>query len=500
MIRHKLLYFVVAGFVTGVFVYSLFQGSWPFGLEFSFLFVFLSAVLFIWLLFRDKLNSYLGLIAVFILCFALGIMRFGFAIADDGDPVLDKFIGESVIIEGVIIEQPDRRETSTRLIVEAKNLFFADVEEETHSKILVVTDPYWEYSYGDKVSISGKLTLPENFESETGRTFGYISYLGKDDIFYQISFADIAVLSRGHGNKLKEVLFGTKEVLLGNINKSIPSPESGLLAGEIFGERGGLSKDWQEAFRKTGLIHVVVLSGYNVTIVADAIVKILLFLPRYLGFSFGALGIIFFAILTGAGPTIVRASIMAILVLIARGFGREYYVFRALILAGGIMILHNPKILLFDISFQLSFLATLGLIFVSPMIENKLGFVPEKLQMRSNAIATISAQIMVLPLLVYYMGEVSVLAIPVNMLVLFVIPATMLLGFITSILGLLPFSLGPLSSPAYAFLHYQMKIVEFFSKIPHSTFIIPEFGSGVLILIYILIVFALIFYRTKKNK
>lgn len=173
----------------------------------------------------------------------------------------------------------------------------------------------------------------------------------------------------------------------------------------------------------------MVLSGYNVTIISEFIMGMLSFLPKMIGTSLGALSIILFAIMVGGSATIIRASIMALLVLLARVTGRVSDMTRALFLAGFVMVLHNPQIVVFDPSFQLSFMATLGLISLSPKLNSIFKFVPTKFYLRETVSATISTQIFVLPLLLYMMGELSLVAVFVNLLVLMFIPLTMLFGF-----------------------------------------------------------------------
>jgi len=162
---------------------------------------------------------------------------------------------------------------------------------------------------------------------------------------------------------------------------------------------------------------------------------------------------------------------MAVLVLTAKATGRIYQITIALLAAGFLMILHNPKILRFDSSFQLSFLATLALIYVSPLIEKKLGFVPRKFQFREIASSTISTQIFVLPFLLYQMGLFSVVALPVNLLVLMFVPATMFFGFIAGGIGFISQILAiPFAWISYAFTAYELWIVNIFSKLPFAAF------------------------------
>ena len=135
----------------------------------------------------------------------------------------------------------------------------------------------------------------------------------------------------------------------------MPEPHSAFLGGITIGAREGLPESLQEKFRTTGVAHIVALSGYNITIVAETIMLFLSFLPQYLAIGGGVIGVILFAIMTGASATVLRASIMALLALTARATGRIYTVSWALFLVGFFMVLQNPKILRFDTSFQLSF-------------------------------------------------------------------------------------------------------------------------------------------------
>jgi len=281
----------------------------------------------------------------------------------------------------------------------------------------------------------------------------------------------------------------------------IPEPAASLLGGLVVGAKRSLGADWLEKFRTVGVIHIVVLSGYNITIVAEFIMRLLAFLPRQIGFGAGALAIMFFAVMTGGSATVVRASLMAVLVIIARATGRIYGITRALLLAGFLMVLHNPKILVFDTSFQLSFLATLGLIYLSPAIERRLGFIPEKLQLRQIAAATIATQVFVLPLLLFQMGTLSLIAVPANLLILPTIPWTMLFGFLAGAIGFVSqiFAL-PFAFLAYVLLAFQLKIVALFAALPFATISIPYFPASALFACYAIFAFWKFFSTTSQFK
>jgi len=179
---------------------------------------------------------------------------------------------------------------------------------------------------------------------------------------------------------------------------------------------------------------------------------------------------------------------MALIVILAQVTRRNYQAGRALIVAGLIMVIINPKILIFDISFELSFLATIAIIYVSPILKNKFIFITEKFGLRDIISGTISAQILVLPLILYKMGLLSLVALPANILVLAFIPATMLFGFITGVLGFiwLPLSL-PFAWISWTILAYIITVSEFFANLPFSSVNISWFSAGVMTFCYIMI-------------
>jgi len=282
-------------------------------------------------------------------------------------------------------------------------------------------------------------------------------------------------------------LFAVKRAFLERVSRSIPEPHASLLGGLVVGAKRSLGSELLDDFRTTGIIHIVVLSGYNISIVADAIMRTFSFLPRIAGMWLGGLSIVLFAVMTGAGATIVRASIMALLVIMARATGRMHDITIALFLAGFLMLAHNPKILAFDPSFQLSFLATLGLIYGVPLIEKYFHLTPTGSKLREFAMATVATQIFVLPLLLFMTGEFSLVALPVNLLILAFIPATMLLGFLAGAAGFLSITLAvPFAMISYALLAYELSVVEFFSSLPFASASVPSFPVWLLLGWYIL--------------
>ncbi len=487
--KGNIFLFIVFGFTSGVALRSFLDLGFAFTL---FVFSLSGVLLLLWFMSHQK-NVLWVTLAIFSV--ALGVLRFDVADMNRGNPLLEVFVSETVNIEAVIIDEPDERENNTHLTVEFKNIFIANEKLEVKSRGKIITDLYPLYEYGDRILMDGRLTKPKNFTNdETGKEFDYISYLWKDGIFYQMFYPKIELISKGEGNFIKNILFSFKRAFLSRVSRVIPEPHSSLLGGLVVGAKQSLGEKLLDDFRAVGIVHIVVLSGYNVTIVAEALMRFFSFLPRTVSLWLGSGSIVFFAIMTGAGATIVRASIMALLVILARATGRTSEITRALFIAGFLMVLFNPKILIFDISFQLSFLATLGLILFPPLLEKYFHLVPTKFQLREFALATIATQIFVLPLLLYKIGELSLVALPVNLLVLMFIPLTMLFGFLTGVIGFLSIALSvPFAFLAYGLLAYELKIVEIFSALPFASVQIDSFPLWLMLGMYCL--YAWIIYK-----
>lgn len=270
----------------------------------------------------------------------------------------------------------------------------------------------------------------------------------------------------GSGFWLKSFLFSAKRAFLDSLSRVLPEPHAALLAGLTAGERRELPQSLKDDLRKVGVIHIVVLSGYNISIVSNSVLKVLGYLPLAKSFqmALAAGGVILFAVLTGGSASVARAAIMAILLLLARRTGRIYEATAALFAAAFLMVLANPKILRFDASFQLSFMATLGLILLSPRLEKYFLWFPNVWKLREHLVATLSTQIFVLPLLLSIGGAISWVTIPANLLILTAVPATMFLGFFSGLFGFISSGLSQVFSwPTYFLLAYELGVVKFFA-------------------------------------
>ncbi len=467
----------LAGIALGSFVVIPFSVS---------LFVALvSFCIFILLLLAGYRKSVIPLcIVLSLFSFALGVVRVHEK--ERSIPEIEKAIGTNIKIEGLVHDVPERRAKSTKIIILPEKINEQPIETKTF--ILVSADAYSDLAYGDRVSIPGTIKRPENFETESGATFDYISYLAKDGILYQMAYPKIEKISSGGGNAVKRNLFMLRAKFQSKIKRLLPAPENAFLNGILLGSKESFSEKLKQDFVTTGTVHLVALSGYNVTIVAETIMRFFSFLPLSLSSAFGIISIFLFAIMAGGGSTVFRASIMAMLVVAARFFGRGYDVGRALALAALVMVAINPKILIFDVSFQLSFLATLGIVYLSPKLEKRLSWITKKFGLREIISGTLAAQLATLPLIIYKTGVLSLIALPANMLLLPFVPLTMLFGFYAGMLGFISSIIAaPFAYMAYGLLHYELFIVKIFAAIPFAALTIKHVP-----IVFVLIAYALL--------
>ncbi len=471
-----ILAILISSYVTITPIYSLVLIC--FGLIGSIVYIFI----------RNKVSILFLIISLIIFGFGLGVMRYAVKDFHESDNYLVSNIDKRITIKGLTVNEPEHRENDIRIVVDTGI-----------DRVLVSTNLFSKVNYGDEVEVVGKLALPGKFVSDAGRDFDYGAYLSKENIYYTISFAQIKILESNKGNKIKTFLYKIKSAFTNKINEILVEPESSLLAGLLVSGKQALPKNILEEFRRAGVVHIVVLSGYNITIVAEFLKKIFGFLSLRLATSASVFGIIFFTIMTGATATVVRASIMVLIVVLGKSMGRTYSVPRALLTAGFFMLLENPKILVFDASFELSFLAVLALVYVEPIVLKYLTKVPEKFGLRSILSTTIATQLTVLPFLLYLMGNFSNVSVFSNILILMFIPITMFVGFSAVGLSFINYYLAlPLSYISHLFLMWILGVAHYLGNLPFAQLSIKNFPLWLVLFLYILFIFFI--YKQKKTK
>ena len=395
------------------------------------------------------------------------------------------------------MNDPERRDTSLHVHMEVS----AIDGEEAHGKLLAQLPRDTQISYGDTVTIRGRIEAPQAFETDTGRLFDYPAYLRARHISAVTRYAELGEREAA-GPSLSGALFSLKHLFTKSLERIFPEPSGSLLEGLLLGERRGLPKELTDAFVASGLIHVVVLSGYNISIVSEGVLRTLSYFPRVIGVGAGGVVMLLFVVMVGAGATAVRALVMGLIAVLARYFGRSALALRSLGVAGAAMVLWNPSTLLFDPSFILSVLATFGLITLSPTVEAKLPrFFAKVPQIRSIAASTIAVQIFVLPALLYMTGVLSLFALPANILALPTVPFAMGFGFAAGMLGLIhPLLALPATLVADLLLRFMMLVATTLHALPFSAAVLAAFPLWIAIAIYIpLTAWALYLYNRNES-
>lgn len=485
MTPSKALFFFCIALIIGIFLESLIKI--PAEVLWGFL---VGAVIFITAGFFKKEALIVGFCLLFLVLGAVRLQISEFTIASDALGKLND-APEKITLVGVVIAEPDVRNSSQKLNVKVGR-----------SVVLVTTDRRAQYHYLDAIEITGKLKTPVVSED-----FNYKNYLAKDGVYSVMDFPVIQTLPQPHEYTIlsyayEKILF-IKSVLVTSLNNNFSPPDDAILEGIIFGNDKNMEASLKEQFNATGLSHVTAVSGTNIVILINILVVSLLALGLWRGQAFyGAVFLIWlYIIMIGFPISGVRAAIMGCVGLTAQKLGRQNASSRVLTMTAGAMLLENPMLLFYDISFQLSFLASLGIIYVKPLIDYYLSVISWEKSRWLLAIlsVTLAAQIITLPIIVYNFGRISLVAPLTNILVLPIIEMLTIAGFLTSLAGAISNILGFLFSlPCLAMLWYFTGVLDIFSK--SWAVVIVENVSWIWAVVYYIFLTALVIFLQKLQR
>lgn len=325
-------------------------------------------------------------------------------------------------IEGIVVQGAERAGNKVLMTVRSdKDLLRVE------ARTFVPTLP------GDLVSLRGRFSP---LEMQEDSTFNYPLYLAKNGISGVFQSFETRVLQEGQQSP-ERMLGIVRRQSLGRIGELWPGDAGGLIAGILVGARGSFSEELVETMRVTGLMHIVAVSGFNMTILINTV----LHLTGMLAFRwrvFLASGVlVLFTLFVGPSGAVVRACLMGIIALIAKLYARPATAFLCLIYAGALMLFFSPLDLLYDIGFQLSFLAVLGLLWGEPALAPWCFWIPKGI--RGELQTTLAAILWTLPVSIVYFGNISLIAPLANLLVPPSIPLLMLGGFIVFCCSWIPF-------------------------------------------------------------
>ena len=411
------------------------------------------------------------------LFFIAGVFVYSFIKAPQVEG-LSQYYDKEVTLRGVIVDEPEKRISQQKFEFKA---------EEIPGKILITTELYPEYDYGDELEISGKIREPAQFED-----FDYRQYLAKDKIYSVIYWPVIKRLAENQGNWFFQKVFDFKDKLRKVIEQTLLPPQSSVLRAVFLGDRFGLSNELKEKLNISGTRHIVAISGMHMIIMS----QILLFLALGLGlwrgqaFYFVLFFLVLYIIMIGAPASAVRAGLMAGLLLLAQKIGRLRSADRAVVLAATTMLAINPSLLKADVGFQLSFMAVLSIIYLKPILDDKTIRWPNPWRSKDILTMTLAAQLGTLPILIFHFGRLSLVSPLANLLIVPLLPVIMISGIVLGFAGLIWLPLAKIIAwPVWFLLSYLVKVVDYLSSFPLAA---VEFRSASLIILlgyYMILIF-----------
>jgi competence protein ComEC len=466
--------------LAGVFLASFFE------IEKYFILILVASGIVIFVI--NYKNRKIIVASAAVLFLALGIWWTNISFDKAKNSLADSKLG-SVEFAGIVTKEPETDEKYQKVVV----------EDEKKNKVLINADIYPSYSYGDELKVSCNLQAPKNQEDSN---FDYQMYLAKDGIYRICNKAQMTVIAKNRGSRFYSAVLAIKNEFEEKLSAVFPDPEGAYLKGLLLGGSKRMTKDMNDAFSRTGTTHTVAVSGYNVTIVAAFLMwlGIALGLWRQQVFSFAFIGIVLFVLMTGAPSSAVRAGIMGGLVIWAMKEGRLANSQNAILLAAAAMLAINPLLLRYDAGFQLSFLATLGIVYVYPLFEKNF-FAGEQNILKETILMTMAAQVFVLPVILANFEKLSVISPLANLLILPAIPFIMGAGFAAGMAGFVFAPLGKLIGfIPYVLLKLELLIVQWLANISWSSLEIKNFGWKHIFIYYFILVSVLYYFKRKDKK
>lgn len=400
-----------------------------------------------------------------------------------------------LLVTGWVTEMPDRRDTYTNLRLRVEAVDTGDGDLPARGLILARVRENEDFSYGQLLRLRGLLKTPPEDED-----FSYRDYLARRGILAYMPAAEATRLPGMRGNAFSAALYRLKETALSRVYRLFPDPEASLVVGILLGVDSGLTRALQNAFKDTGTAHIIAISGFNIAIISGVLMRLLgRWLGKLRGGLLAMLGVAFYTLLVGGGPSVVRAALMGLLGFFALQVGRRNLGLNTLAVVALLMTAVNP-LLPGDVGFQLSFLATLGLILYAEPLTALAGRLLSALHLPANLVGqvlpplsdfvllTLAAQVATLPIMAYHFKRISLVSLIANPFILPAQPPIMIVGGLALLLSLFVFPFGQaVAWLAWPFVDYTIRMVEFFDRLPGGTLYLGNASGWAVGAIYLLL-------------
>lgn len=447
----------------------------------------------IWVVFWKVRSGFLKLVVCFGCALIFGTARFLLTLPnfDVKDVAFYRDLPFAVTVEGVVANEVDIRSDAIYLLFNAEKIYLDGRENMVKGHVLLKLPRYPEYSYGDRIKVRAKLQTPASFDS-----FDYSKFLSKDNIYAVAYNAKVELIQGDQGAQEMALLFDFKKMVTAKINQLFGEPEASLVAGILIGIRRSIPAEIIDDFNRTGLSHILAISGYNITLLITVVAMFLKKIARSVNFYLTVVVIFMFALLTGFSASVVRAALMGGLASFVLFCGRKSNGMNILLMGAALMILYNPLTLVYDISFQLSFAATLGLIIFVPIWEKYFQKLPQLLA--EGLMVTLAAQVFTLPIIISGFGRFALISPLSNVLFLPLIPFVMFFAFAAIISGFLFLPVTIIFvALTWLLLEILVKGVALFAELPFASIQLPKIHLLFFGIYYLMIVAWLIFRKRK---
>ena len=413
--------------------------------------------------------------------------------------IIPEFYDQTVTITGTLRSMPDERFTTVKLTLQPETINGDSVDSHIYDKVMITTSKPSSIRFGDHITVQGKLEPIESFVTTTGTVFAYDDYLAIRDVYGTMYEPSITVGGRDNGFfiQVRTGLLQLRSYLREHLMNVIPMPESALFSGIMFGDQSLFSPELLDYFRNTGLIHIMVLSGSNIALLA---LWVGFFFRRFgcrVKYTAMIIGSLLFVMMTGFTAPSVRAWIMLCIGCLGYLLGRQTTMYRVIGLVIVIMFIINPNQVFHDPSFHLSLLATIGVLFIAPKLANYVSTIPERFGLREVVSQTLGVSLLVIPYIAAVMGSFSWVGIVMNIIIVPWIGLLTIGGYGIVIISLFYNGLATLLAfPLYSIAHVIINTVTSIgSKL--SVTIVPKFSYLVLTLYYSCVIYV-VFYNNSK--
>ena len=399
-----------------------------------------------------------------------------------------------VSLIGVIDNNPTYQDRRASFILKVEKLKINEDWVKARGKVLVRVFKKNDFTYGDRLFLLGNLYRPFSFSKGE---FNYRNYLRHQGIYLILSVKKGSIvkqLDENVGNPVKSFVFQMRHKMKNVIVKNLSSFSAGILNAIILGERQDLPAYVRDILVYSGTVHIIAISGLHLGIVAFMILLILkiIKIPRKPRYILTILLLIFYCLLTGANTPVLRSTVMVTILLFSYLLEREVNIYNSLSLAALIILVVNPW-QLFEVSFQLSFLSVISIVWLSPKIKS---IFPEKLNkilwLRFLILifsVSFSAWLGLLPLIAYYFRVLSPVTILANMIIVPYMTIIVASGFSLALIGILFFPLAPiLAASCELFIIILFKVNSLLIGIPGAYFKLPSIPFVYVLLYYILLI------------